>query len=172
MNDNEVMRAWAVFVLSHQSFSGIIGSSWAFSRSRNNAQYWHNVKLGFDERYARRLERTQIFCRDALSVIQLADDKETFHFIDPPYINTEMGHYEGYTETDFKALLNVLETAKGKFLLTSFPSDILKDYTARNGWITINNRMHRSAGNKADSTKTEVFTLNYLPPIQQKLLFE
>lgn len=33
--DSKVMRAWAVFVLSHQSFSGNLGSSWAFSDTRN-----------------------------------------------------------------------------------------------------------------------------------------
>lgn len=170
MTEDEIKRAWAVFVLSHQSFCGIIGSSWAYSRSRNQAASWDNVKRNFDERYSRRLERTQIFCRDASSVIEMIDAEDTFMFIDPPYFNSDMGHYDGYSETDFKELLNLLSTSKCKFLLTSYPSDILSEYTERNSWTTINNTMHRSAGNVKGATKEEVFTLNYTPPVKQMAL--
>lgn len=171
MSDDEIKRAWAVFVLSHQSFSGILGSSWAFSRSKNEAVRWDNVKKSFDERYSKRLERTQIFCRDALNVINLADDVNTFFFVDPPYINTDLGHYNGYQEKDFKCLLKLLSIVKGKFLLTSFPSQILSQFTNQNKWVTLNNEMHRSAGNVKGATKTEVFTLNYPPPTYQSRLF-
>jgi len=171
MSEDEIKRAWAVFVLSHQSFSGILGSTWAFSRSKNEAIRWDNIKRNFDQRYSRRLERTQIFCRDALNVIELSDDPNTFFFIDPPYYNADMGHYKGYTEMDFKNLLNMLTKLQGKFLLTTYPSQILDDYTESNKWLTINNNMHLSAANKKGATKNEVFTMNYPRPIQQSILF-
>lgn len=164
-----VLRAWAVFVLSHQSFSGNIGQSWAHSDTKNLAKKFDKEKKMFDERYVKRLEQVQIFCRDALNVLETCDSPDTFHFIDPPYFNADMGHYDGYTESDFKNLLNILETLEGKFLLTTYPSEILAEYSTRNGWHTINNEMHLTASNKAGKTKTEVFTMNYQPSQQQKL---
>jgi DNA adenine methylase len=172
VNKDAVLRAWAVFVLSHQSFSGSLGGSWAFSDTRNCAQRFKSVKDYFDVRYVRRLDGVQIFCRDALSVIKVIDSLDTFHFIDPPYYNSDMGHYGGYTEEQFRQLLEVLSGIKGKFLLTTYQSDILNEFKKRNGWHTIENRMHLAASNTVGKMKTEVFTFNYAPPAEQHNLFD
>jgi DNA adenine methylase len=166
---DKVKRAWSVFVLSQQGFNGIMGSTWTYTNEKNVASRFDKLKKEFAFRYINRLENTQIFCRDAVQVIEDTDGKQVFHFVDPPYFNSDMAHYGGYTEDDFKRLLKVLENIEGKFLLTSYPSDILKEYSERNGWITINNEMHLSASLKAGKKKTEVFTLNYKPVIQSSL---
>lgn len=166
---DKVLRAWSVFVLSHQSFSGNMGNSWAFSDTANLATKFDKTKQMFDLRYVKRLEHVQIFCRDAINVIENTDNDTTFHFVDPPYFNSDMGHYDGYTEADFKNLLETLQNVKGKFLLTTYPSDILAEYTKANNWETINHVMHLSASNKSGSKKTEVFTMNYKPIIQTSL---
>lgn len=171
MDKDKVLRAWAVFVLSHQSFSGNLGSSWAHSSTKNQADYFQRVKQNFDERYVRRLEHVQIFCRDALNVVENMDDPDTFFFLDPPYIDTNLGHYDGYTKDDYVALLERLSSLKGRFLLTTFPTDVLAQYSADNGWITVNNVMHLSASVKAGKTKTEVFTMNYSLEHEQTRLF-
>lgn len=167
-----VMRAWALFVLSQQSFLNIIDNSWKFSHDRNLAQTFHNKKVMFDERYLARFERTQIFKRDANRVLINMDCKQAFHFIDPPYFNANMGHYAGYTEQHFKELLETCAKLEGKFLLTTFPSEILKEYTQKHGWHTIEIKMYSSAkvGNALkgeDAMKVEVFTMNYIPTQQQ-----
>lgn len=167
----KVLRAWAVFVLSHQSFSGNLGQSWAFSDSQDRGSRFKNVKDYFDMKFVDRLDRVQIFCRDALSVIANTDSAESFFFVDPPYYNADMGHYDGYTEADFIKLLELLPTIKGKFLLTTYPSEILKQYSERFGWNTIENVMFLSSSNTAGKTKNEVFTLNYKPPVEQQELF-
>lgn len=169
MAKDKILRAWAVFVLSHQSFSGNLGSSWAHSSSKNQADYFQRVKQNFDERYVRRLEHVQIFCRDALNVIDNMDDKDTFFFLDPPYIDTNLGHYDGYSKDDYVALLERLSGIKGRFLLTTFPTDVLAQYSAENGWKTVKNVMHLSASVKAGKMKTEVFTMNYACAEQQRL---
>ncbi|MBY0244194.1 MAG: DNA adenine methylase [Sphingobacteriaceae bacterium] len=158
-----VSRAWSVFVMSHQSFSGNLGASWAYSDSTNQALRFDNVRKTFDTRYMKRLEQTQIFCRDALNVIENTDSKDTFFFVDPPYYNSECGHYDGYSLEDFENLLKLLSKVEGKFLLTSYPSEILAKYTEENGWLTINHEMNLSASTKGGATKTEVFTMNYKP---------
>lgn len=168
-SNEEVMRAWAVFVLSHQSFSGIMGNSWAHSDTQNLAKKYDNMKKLFDERYCKRMQSVQFFCRDAIDVIALCDSPTTFHFVDPPYFNSDMGHYDGYTADDFRKLLDLLGKLQGKFLLTTYPSDILAEYSEKFGWQTIKHEMHKSASTIAGTMKTEVFTMNYAPPQQGKL---
>lgn len=167
--DSKVMRAWAVFVLSHQSFSGNLGSSWAFSDTRNQADYFDKVKKVFDERYVKRLGHVQIFCRDALNVIANTDNESTFFFVDPPYFNSDLGHYDGYGENDFKNLLELLSGVRGKFLLTSYPSPLLTEYVEKSNWLSVENEMHLSASCTSGATKTEVFTMNYQPTTQGSL---
>ena len=45
-----------------------------------------------------------------------------------------MGHYDNYTIEDYEMLLKALSKTKGKFLLSSYPSDILTEYTKKHGW--------------------------------------
>ena len=101
----KVDRAWALLVLSQQSFLNIIDNSWKFARQRNSASAFQAKKEMFDTRYTKRLEKTQIFNRDANRVLINMDSEETFHFIDPPYFNANMGHYDNYTQEDFEKLL-------------------------------------------------------------------
>lgn len=67
------------------------------------------------------------------------------------------------TEADFEALLKVLSKVKGKFLLSSYPSTILTDYTKRFGWhqesLTMDVTVAAKSGKRKQ--KTEVLTRNY-----------
>ena len=156
---DSVLRAWAVWMLSHQSFYSMLGSTWKCSKERNLATQIQTKKKMFDERYVKRLESTSIFCRDALDVIGKTDTLKTFHYIDPPYFNSDMGTYDGYRKADFENLLRTLSVVKGKFMLSSYPSDLLNKYIEKNGWRTIKFKMCRSVGNCG--VKIEVLTLNY-----------
>ena len=156
---DSVLRAWAVWMLSHQSFYAMLGSTWKCSKERNMATQIQTKKKMFDERYVKRLEATSIFCRDALDVICKTDTPETFHYIDPPYYNSDMGHYEGYTKTNFENLLQTLARVRGKFLLSSYPSDLLDKYINKYGWRTMKVKMLKSVGNCGE--KTEMLTMNY-----------
>lgn len=161
---DNVLKAWALFVLSQQAFLNILDNSWKFSRNRNFAQTFTNKKEMFDARYVKRLEQTQIFCRDANRMLKNMDCKEAFHFIDPPYVGTSMGHYKGYTNEDFQSLLNTCTSLEGKFLLTTFPSELLDEFVQNNGWYQIQIEMYSAAkvGNKQeDNKKVEVFTTNF-----------
>lgn len=157
-NHSEVKRAWAMWVLSHQSFYSILASSWKCSKARAIGAQIDNRKELFSDVYSKRLERTSIFCRDALDVISKVDQEDTFHYIDPPYFNADMGHYGGYTIGDFESLLHLLTAIKGKFMLSSYPSDVLAAYAHKEGWTMIELDLARSAGG---GRKLEVLTLNY-----------
>jgi DNA adenine methylase len=47
---------------------------------------------------------------------------------------------------------------KGKFMLSSYPSDILSEYTTKAGWEMVEYKLYRSIGG---GRKTEVLTMNY-----------
>ncbi|MDR3140549.1 MAG: DNA adenine methylase [Tannerellaceae bacterium] len=158
---DEIKRAWAVYVLSHQSFYAILSSTWKCSKERSAASQLHARREALTDAYSSRLEHTSIFCRDALGVIKKSDSEDVFHYADPPYYQSNMGHYGGYTADDFERLLQLLGILKGKFMLSSYPSDILSRYAARAGWKTVEIEQPRTAGG---CRKIEVLTMNYNPP--------
>jgi DNA adenine methylase len=172
-----VQRAWALLIQSQQSFLNILDGSWKFQRMRNTAQGFQNKKEAFDTVYLKRLENTQIFNRDANRILENMDRPEAFHFIDPPYFQANMGHYDGYSEQDFETLLKTCEKLEGKFMLTTFPSPILEKYRRRNKWYQFQIKMKSSAktGNNQTgkaSFKVEVMTMNYKPSNKMISLFE
>jgi DNA adenine methylase len=109
------------------------------------------------------LQNAQIECRDALRVIESRDVPDAFFYIDPPYVGADQGHYDGYSQEDFDALLKLLEKIQGRFLLSSFRNENLREFTARNGWHTVELRMAQSMthGQKFQRKKIEVLTANY-----------
>lgn len=158
----DVKRAWATWVLCNQSFAGIMGGAFGYDVSDNKGgNRTDSKKARFAKELAQRLEKVCIECHDALHIIKSRDRAETFFYIDPPYFNSHLGHYKGYTESDFENLLKQLSIIKGKFLLSSYPSSMLDRYIKKNKWYTktISGRVSINMG--AGKAKTEVLTANY-----------
>lgn len=158
-----VTRAWAIWVLSTQSFGSQLSRSWGFDKSKATvARKVQNKKRQFTQELYERIEVTQIECRDALEVIRLYDTPTSFFYVDPPYPNTNQGHYKGYSFDDFEKLLNTLVNIKGKFLLSSYPNDMLDEYVSRHGWIKKTFKMPLCASKKLIKPhKIEALTANY-----------
>lgn len=161
---DEVRRAWAVWVLANQSFASQLDSSWGYTRGKSSMNLkLTNRKNEFTEHLAMRLQNVQLECADALYIIKSRDCADAFFYIDPPYYNSLMGHYDGYTVEDFEMLLKLLSGIKGKFLLSSYPSNILNKHIVQNGWHTLEYEQKVSAGmpSTRDKKKVEVLTANY-----------
>lgn len=161
---DEVRRAWAVWVLCAMGFSSRMDGPFGYDRaSGSQAGRLSFKKEAFTEELMKRLERVQVECADALYVIQSRDFPEAFFYCDPPYIGSDMGHYKGYTEADFKALLEMLASIKGKFLLSSYPSDLLKEFSQQYGWFSMKKEILVSVNAKSGNQKkkVEVLTANY-----------
>ncbi len=157
---SELDRAWAFYVSTNQGFSGKIGS-WGFGTSTDSCEKkLHNQRLAFSEEIKNRLDRTQIECSDAVYLIGLRDTPDTFFYVDPPYYNSNCGHYGGYTLSDYERLLDTLSKIQGKFLLSSYPSDVLDRFRDKFGWHQISLQKTRTAS-QARKSKTEVLTSNY-----------
>ena len=102
---NDVQRAWAFFTLSNIGFSGRIDCFGCYTNGVN-ASSFERKKEQFNKALTERMYGVQIECTDALDIIRLRDSVDTFHYVDPPYFNSNMGHYDGYTEQDFEKAVN------------------------------------------------------------------
>ena len=161
---DKVQHAWAFFVCTNMGYSHQI-QSWAYDKKSGTTNAFVNKQKQFDQRVYKRLHGVQIENSDANRVIKSRDSTDTFHYVDPPYIETNQGHYRGYNLENFRTLLDTLSDVKGKFILSSYPSKILDEYCSQNKW-------HQKSFDKVLSSqkvslgmtkkrKTEVITANY-----------
>lgn len=165
-----VQQAWAFYIATNMGFSCNI-SSWGYDKYGKRVKAFQNKKMQFDESILKRLEHAQIEHNDACGVIESRDTPDTFHYVDPPYVSdgdhkpVNQGHYSGYDEADYQKLLETLSNIKGKFLLSSYPSNLLEEYTKKNGWYTKTFEKPLTARKSQEgikrTTKIEVLTANY-----------
>lgn len=144
----------------------MLDGSWGYdTKGGTTSRKITNKRDSFSECYSIRLQNAQIENTDALRVIRSRDHKDAFHYCDPPYFNSDCGHYDGYSKDDFENLLKTLQACEGKFLVSSYPSQILSDYTGQNGWYTKVVEQTVSVANgttgKGGKKKLEVLTANY-----------
>lgn len=160
---SQLQRAWAFYILTNNGFSGRIGSFGCYTKGQK-AQGWERKKLLINSQLKDRLLGVQIECTDALKILKLRDTPDSFHYVDPPYFNSNMGHYGNYTKDDFEKLLFTLSGLKGKFLLSSYPSELLEQYVSQHGWYQ-KEIVQRVSANRTKSSKqrkkVEVLTANY-----------
>lgn len=156
-----IKRAWAFWTLTNQGYATKIGS-WGYDRSGDTmTTKISNKKLELDVHVRIRLERAQIECNDAIKVISSRDTPETFHYVDPPYIGSNMGHYSGYTDEDYKRLLDTLSSIQGRFLLSGYKSDALNEAILTQGWRVRYYDKQLSASPHKGKRKLEVLVGNF-----------
>jgi DNA adenine methylase len=157
-----VERAWALWILSKQSFASKLDGTWGYDKQKNSvSKKIQFAKEAFTIDLSKRLEQTQIESTDALRIIESRDTVETFHFIDPPYIGTNCGHYDGYNLMDFQDLLDLLPKLKGKFMLTMFPHEYLEELTKNQNWKVITVERTISASKTTRRKQIELITMNH-----------
>ena len=157
-----VQRAWAVWALSKTSFASMLDGSFGYDFRGGMPKMVQNAKDEFTEHICQRLENVTIENRDALDVIRTYDNPESFHFVDPPYINSDCGHYEGcFNEQNMEDLLKLLETVKGKFMLTMFPFPMIEKYALKNDWIIHRIERTISASKTSRRKQEEWMICNY-----------
>jgi DNA adenine methylase len=55
------------------------------------------------------------------------DSKDTFHFMDPPYLNSQTSAYKGWTEKDMRQFRRKVDKLQGQFLITVDDSPFNRD---------------------------------------------
>lgn len=158
--------AWATWVVTNMAIMATPRGGW----KRDNGTGGSHTGIGTDNSRKEfttavynRLKHVQISCKDALAVIAERDTEETFFYLDPPYINCDQKHYNGYTGKEFADLLAVLENIKGKFILSNFMSDMLEKSIKKNGWhyVVIEKKSMIPAMIHQPRRKYEVLVYNY-----------
>jgi DNA adenine methylase len=158
----DIDRAWAVWILASQSFSSMLDGTWGYDKKKNQTtRKIENKKVSFTEEYAIRLQNVQLECADARYIIQSRDTMQSFFYCDPPYFNSDCGHYGGYSRGDFLRLLDSLTEIQGKFLLSSYPSPELEEYTGARNWHTAKFEQRVAVNKGMGKPKIEVLTANY-----------
>lgn len=170
---NQAQRAWAVWALCKMSFASMLDGSFGYDFGGGMPRKLNNAKDEFTEYLCARLENVTIESRDALEVIDCYDSADAFHFVDPPYINSDCGHYEGsFNEKNMEDLLKLLSTIKGKFMLTMFPFPMIEEYAIKYDWII--HRVERTiSASKTNRRKQEEWIVYNYDNIgnQQRSLF-
>lgn len=160
-----VQRAWAVYVLSKMGFAGQLSNSFGFDKSAGlHSRKIRFAKEIFTDDLKNLLEHSTIECDDAFKIIKRFDCEKAFHFIDPPYVGSNMGHYEGmFNEQSLMELLELCTTLKGKFMLTMFPNEFIKEFADRHGWVIHRIERNITACKAASRRKQEEWIVcNYI----------
>jgi DNA adenine methylase len=168
---NRVEFAWAFWAQTNMSFTNVIGAGFAFNNSGKLSNLLFNKRKEFTEYFRNRLEKVEIFNRDALDLILLKDTPETFIYLDPPYVESDCGHYEKGKDVYYQ-LLDLLPTLKCKWLMSSYPSEQLSNLRGIYFWQHKNIYKNLSVSGKhnAGKMKTECLTWNYIAKSQQTKL--
>lgn len=158
-----VQRAWAVWCLCKLSFASKIDGSFGFDKSKRSVtKKLQGAKDAFTEELCDRLSKVTIERCNALEMIRRFDTPESFHFVDPPYINSDCGHYEGmFTHIDLMSLLELLSGIKGKFMLTMYPHEDINIFADRHGWKIVEVERTISSSRVNRKKKPEWIVMNY-----------
>jgi len=165
---DDIDIAWSFFVNANFSFSHSLNRGFGYEKERNDTSKKGYSKIQrFNELYHERLKNVTIMNLDALEIIKRFDNEEAFIYVDPPYINSDCGHYKGYSKDDFIKLLERLSSIKGKFLLSSYPNEILDEFIKNNNWEfkQIDKPLRvtsRPEDKKYSKRKIEQLTANYV----------
>lgn len=155
--------AWAAWVQTNMSFSGMIKAGFGYDRKGKCALKLHNKKNALTDAFTERMKKVTIECYDVKKVMKAYDGPDTFFYLDPPYVSANQGHYGGYTEADFLQLLDDCATMQGKFLLSSYPETILAEYRKKYGWKSedVEKTLAVDGRRAQQKTKIECLTWNY-----------
>jgi DNA adenine methylase len=158
-----VQRAWAVWTLCKVSFASKLDGSFGFDKAKRSVtKKLQNAKDAFTEELCDRLSKVTIERDNALKMIARFDTPDTFHFVDPPYINSDCGHYEGmFTHVDLMALLELLSGIKGKFMLTMYPHEDIDLMAEKHGWKIKEIERTISSSKTTRNKKPEWIVMNY-----------
>jgi DNA adenine methylase len=121
---SDLKVAWATYIQCNMSFASQIGCGWAAQViNESKAATWVNRAARLPECFER-LRDVYIGCEDALSFIKRFDSSHSLIYADPPYPDTNQGHYGGYTLDDYQALCEALDACESSYVLSNYHQDI------------------------------------------------
>ena len=158
--------AWATFYLLNVSFGGGMNKGFGYGKKAYANRLEHKL-LEFKTK-CERLKSVTIHNKDALEIIKYYDSPQTFFYVDPPYINTDQGHYKGYSVKDYINLIDVLKNCKGKILLSGYQNEYVPDNW---NYLTYDAVCHvKKPINNHRDARTEYLWYNYKLPRNHRFM--
>lgn len=134
--EDPIERAWKFFTVCRMAFAGRHKSpSWArcITRpSRNMALHVSSYISAIEdlEPLHERLFSVLIEHQDFRNIIPSCDTKDTFFYLDPPYVMESRKGKDKFkhemSDEDHKELIDIVLSAKGKFVISGYENDIYK----------------------------------------------
>jgi DNA adenine methylase len=125
--DDPVLMAWAWYVNVNFSFANKLNAGFGTANYSRELAITHYNRVERIKMYRDRLKCTTIMNEPALRIIERFDSPQTLHYVDPPYPETNQGHYSGFTQQDFEQLIDRLKSCKGAVLLSCYDNPAVPD---------------------------------------------
>lgn len=161
---NDLERARAFFICANSAFGGVLGRGWSRGPVCSGGSHFPQriiSKVNSLKSLSSRLRGVYIENKNALDVIKYWDREGSFFYLDPPYPETDQGHYSGYSINHFNGLLSLLKNIKGKFLLSCYLKDGMNLCPS---WATSHKNVKSTVKQKAsgkETERTETLIYNY-----------
>jgi DNA adenine methylase len=123
----ELQRAARFLLVNRTSFGGKM-SSFAIAKTKGGGAGFDRIRMGdllgkAHERLNNVVVENQSFER----CLQTYDSKDSFFFIDPPYVNAPTGAYDGFSEEQMRDLRKRVEKLQGRWIVTVNDSALTRD---------------------------------------------
>ena len=140
----------------------MLDGTFGYDRTGSPSHKLRSAKVAFPEELCSPLGNVTVECEDVSNLIRRYDCDRAFHFVDPPYVGSDCGHYNGtFNEEDFQHLLDTLAKVKGKFMLTMFPHRLIEQYVREYGWHIHRIERTITASKVSRRRQEEWITTNY-----------
>jgi DNA adenine methylase len=123
----EIQRAARFLLVNRTSFGGNM-SSFAVAKTRGGGAAFDREATGNLLRSAHeRMNKVVVENLPYERCLDNYDSKDSFHFMDPPYLNAETVAYRGWTEKEMRGFRKRVEKLKGRWLVTVDDSPLNRD---------------------------------------------
>lgn len=163
-------NAIAFFISNRQSRQGMqknFATPSSRTRRKMNEQCaaWLTAVERLPEVHAR-LKRVEIRCLEAVDFIRKYDSEQTAIYADPPYPTETRRLKNAYqhemTKDDHTKLLDCLTAVKGKFIISTYASDLYESYSQANNWnMTVIPIDNKASSAKKKEIKYETLYYNF-----------
>lgn len=126
---SDVMMAYKFYYINKNSFGGDMTS---FNSYHRDKPYLNENSLKLLKKAHSRLKSVWIENMDYINVVKKFDSPKSFIYLDPPYHETNNGSYREGKNVDFEEMKSVLDSVKGKWLLSvndcEYIRELFEDY--------------------------------------------
>lgn len=143
--DDPIEKAYRFFIAVRQSFSGEIFGGWSYSITASDRNMSSSVSrylsaIELLPEFHKRMMFVQIENKDFREILKWYDTKDTFFYLDPPYLPETRKEKQSYeyemSVKDHEELIDILLNVKGKVMLSGYPNELYK-ILEENRWTRV-----------------------------------